>query len=112
MQHWYDGSWDYQTCTEFGFYQTCELNSTCMFVRGLVDLKHMLSVCDQFKISRSDVEKAIATTNDFYGALKPIDPSGKLGSCVMWINGEVDPWSELSVLGSPVAEQPILYVDG
>eukprot|EP01051_Picozoa_sp_SAG22_P000823 SAG22_NODE_27_length_29018_cov_465.809646_6_plen_138_part_00 len=28
--------WGYQTCTEFGFYQTCEVGSKCMFlqVRG------------------------------------------------------------------------------
>merc|ERR1712107_570455 len=94
--HWYGSSWDYQTRTEFGFYQTCELNSTCMFVRGLVDLDFMLFTCDQFNISRSDVEHAVAASNEFYGALHPTDPSGKLGSCVFWINGEVDPWSELS----------------
>lgn len=110
--HWYGSSWDYQTCTEFGFFQTCELNSTCMFVRGLVDLEYMLSTCDQFSIPRSDVEKAIVATNDFYGGLHPTDAHGKLGSCVMWINGEVDPWSELSVLSAPVPEQPVLYVGG
>merc|ERR1712232_1168667 len=109
---WYDARWDYQTCTEFGFYQTCELNSTCMFVRGLVDLEYMLSTCDQFGISRSEVEKGIAATNDFHGALQPKGLYGDLGSCVLWINGEVDPWSELSVLKSPGAGQPVLNVGG
>lgn len=109
---WYGSSWDYQTCTEFGFYQTCELNSTCMFVRGLVDLPYMLSTCDQFRIVAADVKKAIVATNDFYGALSPSGPQGKLGSCVYWVNGEVDPWSELGVLSSPSPEQPVLKVGG
>lgn len=110
---WYDASWDYQTCAEFGFYQTCELNSTCMFVRGLVDLKYVSSVCDaQFNISRGEVETAIARTNAHYGALKPSGVSDELGTCVMWINGEVDPWSTLGVKQSPSHLQPTLEVPG
>jgi len=83
-----------------------------MFVRGLVDLPYMLSTCDQFGIAAADVEKAIAATNDFYGALRPSGPHGKLGSCVYWVNGEVDPWSELGVLSAPSLEQPVLNVGG
>ena len=27
--------WGWQTCTEFGFYQTCEVGSRCFFTQGL-----------------------------------------------------------------------------
>lgn len=26
--------WGYQTCTEFAFYQTCEVGSNCFFTQG------------------------------------------------------------------------------
>ena len=27
-------SWQWQTCNEFGFYQTCEIDSQCPFAKG------------------------------------------------------------------------------
>jgi len=104
--------WLYQTCTEFGFYQTCSVNSSCMYVKGLVDVEAEASGCQQFGIAIPDISKNIATTNAHYGALQPTGPSDKLGSCVLWPNGEVDPWSALSVLQSPGESQPVLWVPG
>jgi len=109
---WYLDSWNYQKCTEFGFFKTCELNSACMYVRGLVDIDYMLTICDSFNISGKEVQKSIQSTNEHYGALEPIGPDGQVGSCVLWVNGEVDPWSELGVLEAPVPEQPVLHVPG
>ena len=39
--------WFYQTCTEFAFYQTCEVGSKCMYTQGLVTLDDYLSTCQQ-----------------------------------------------------------------
>eukprot|EP00928_Gymnodinium_smaydae_P009780 TRINITY_DN13669_c0_g1_i1.p1 TRINITY_DN13669_c0_g1~~TRINITY_DN13669_c0_g1_i1.p1 ORF type:complete len:498 (-),score=80.24 TRINITY_DN13669_c0_g1_i1:101-1594(-) len=104
--------WFYQTCTEFGFYQTCEVDSECMYVRGLVDVESMAGDCKKYGISTADISKNIEETNKHYGALNPTSPAGDLGSCVLWPNGEVDPWASLSVLKSPGAEQPVLWVPG
>lgn len=105
--------WDYQTCTEFGFYQTCDTGSDCPFVRGMLTLDwYIKTTCEKYGITKAEVEKNIEATNAHYGGLKPTGPDGKLGSCVMWPNGEVDPWSTLSVLDAPSKEQPVLYVDG
>jgi hypothetical protein len=38
-------SWPYQTCTEWGFYQTCELGSRCPFVQGYHNLTQSLRMC-------------------------------------------------------------------
>jgi len=104
--------WFYQTCTEFGFYQTCEKGSKCMFVQ-ITDVPFMANACeDLYGIKIADIEKNIETTNKHYGGLTPLGPDGKLGSCVLWPNGEVDPWAALSVLESPGVEQPVLWVDG
>mmetsp|Transcript_40468 Transcript_40468/g.88446 ORF Transcript_40468/g.88446 Transcript_40468/m.88446 type:complete len:581 (-) Transcript_40468:169-1911(-) len=104
--------WFYQTCNEFGFYQTCNVGSECMFVRGLMDLKLLSGPCEQYGISLQDISRNIELTNAHYGGLLPTGPTGDLGTCVLWPNGEVDPWSTLSVLKPPSDEQPALYVPG
>ena len=45
-------------------------------------------------------------TNSYYGGDKPA------GSCVLYPNGEVDPWHGLSVLKSPSPGIPVLWVPG
>merc|ERR1711988_102716 len=104
--------WYYQTCTEFGFYQTCLKNSSCMFPR-ITDVEFMASGCKQnYGIEIADISKNIEASNIHYGGLSPLAPTGKLGSCVVWPNGEVDPWATLSILKSPGPEQPTIWVEG
>lgn len=103
--------WFYQTCTEFGFYQTCLKDSNCMFVQNL-DVQAMAKGCKDYGISIPDIAENIKATNRHYGGLTPFGPSEKLGSCVVWPNGEVDPWATLSVLKSPGAAQPVIWVEG
>eukprot|EP00929_Paragymnodinium_shiwhaense_P018033 TRINITY_DN12798_c0_g1_i1.p1 TRINITY_DN12798_c0_g1~~TRINITY_DN12798_c0_g1_i1.p1 ORF type:complete len:541 (+),score=102.48 TRINITY_DN12798_c0_g1_i1:88-1623(+) len=104
--------WFYQTCTEFGFYQTCEDNSSCLYVRGLVDLASFMDECKQWNITADQIAASIEATNKHYGGLRPTDEKGQLGSRVLWPNGEVDPWASLSVLSSPGPAQPTLWVPG
>lgn len=103
--------WFYQTCKEFGFYQTCE--DDCMFVRGLANASYMASGCMKlFNITIEDVQSNIDSTNFHYGGLLPLDDKEHLGRCVMFPNGEVDPWSTCSVLQAPSPDLPVLYVYG
>ena len=37
--------WGYQTCTEFGFYQTCEVGSKCFFTQGYDTLNASVRSC-------------------------------------------------------------------
>jgi hypothetical protein len=104
--------WFWQTCTEFGFYQTCETNSSCFYTQGLITLEDYTQDCMRWGISPAEIQASIDATNAHYGGLRPTGPSGELGSCVMWPNGEVDPWAGLSVMEAPSADQPVLYVDG
>mmetsp|Transcript_1312 Transcript_1312/g.4564 ORF Transcript_1312/g.4564 Transcript_1312/m.4564 type:complete len:511 (+) Transcript_1312:65-1597(+) len=99
--------WYYQTCTEFAFYQTCEVGSKCMFTQGLVTLDGYLDSCQSsFGITAEEVAQNVAYTNEYYGGSEPA------GTRVMWPNGEVDPWQALSVLVQPNREQPIMMVTG
>uniref|UniRef100_A0A667XM59 Serine protease 16 n=1 Tax=Myripristis murdjan TaxID=586833 RepID=A0A667XM59_9TELE len=83
--------WLYQTCTEFGFYQTCE-DSSCPF-SGMLTLREKTKLCSLvFGISQYSLPGRIAFTNTYYGADNPQTHR------VLYVNGGVDPWQELSVL--------------
>jgi hypothetical protein len=108
--------WGYQTCAEWGFYQTCEIGSHCFYTQGLVELEDFTSMCPaQFNISVDQVYKNVASSNRHYGGLEPLGPAlTRNVSRIMWVNGDVDPWHALSVLEPPKdeAEQPTLMVSG
>lgn len=95
--------WGYQTCTEFGFYQTCESGSGCFFTQGLIDLNASLAFCgSDFGISRGAIADAIGRTNARYGGLRPdLHFGAEAATRIMYVNGDVDPWSALSILSSP-----------
>ena len=99
--------WGYQTCTEFGFYQTCDVGSQCFFTQGLQTLKQSLDYCKQaFGIDAMQVANNVHFSNLYYGGLHPS------GSRVLYVNGEVDPWRALSITNPPASQMPVLYVPG
>eukprot|EP00298_Acanthocystis_sp_HF-20_P008801 c17906_g1_i1.p1 GENE.c17906_g1_i1~~c17906_g1_i1.p1 ORF type:complete len:503 (-),score=237.15 c17906_g1_i1:59-1567(-) len=102
-----DACWNWQTCTEFGFYATCEIGSKCMFTQGLVSVETESQFCStQFGISLDAVQNNIDFTNAYYGAGNPE------GSRVLWPNGEIDPWHSLAILTPPNPQQSTLWVVG
>ncbi|XP_003271995.2 thymus-specific serine protease [Nomascus leucogenys] len=85
-----DRQWLYQTCTEFGFYVTCE-NPRCPFSQ-LPALPSQLDLCEQvFGLSALSVAQAVAQTNSYYGGQTPG------ANQVLFVNGDTDPWHVLSV---------------
>lgn len=99
--------WGYQTCAEFGFYQTCEIGSKCFFTQGYNTVNQSVSNCEaEFGVPAAQLYRNIEYTNSYYGADKPA------GSCVLYPNGEVDPWHGLGVLTAPTPEIPVLMVGG
>jgi len=107
--------WGYQTCAEWGFYQTCEVGSQCFYTQGLLLLDDFTNDCKQYGLSVDQVSKNIDASNAFYGGFDPLGPSlAHDVSRIMWVNGDVDPWHSLAVLSSPPdeKEQPTLMVSG
>ncbi|KFO33716.1 Thymus-specific serine protease [Fukomys damarensis] len=85
-----DRQWLYQTCTEFGFYVTCE-DPDCPFSE-LPALSSHLELCEQvFGLSASSVARAVVQTNSHYGGQAPG------ATRVLFVNGDTDPWHVLSV---------------
>merc|ERR1711972_940889 len=80
--------WGYQTCTEFGFYQTCEVGSDCFFTQGLVSFENANhkpnDFCVQiFNLSTPQTRAAIKRTDDYYAS--KVFSSTR----VIWVNGNV-----------------------
>uniref|UniRef100_A0A3B4YSE1 Thymus-specific serine protease-like n=1 Tax=Seriola lalandi dorsalis TaxID=1841481 RepID=A0A3B4YSE1_SERLL len=90
--------WTYQTCTEFGFYQTCE-DATCPF-SGMLTLQVDTQLCPLlFGISQHSLPARITFTNTYYGGDKPHTYR------VLYVNGGIDPWQELSVVQDRTEEE-------
>uniref|UniRef100_A0A672GTN3 Serine protease 16 n=1 Tax=Salarias fasciatus TaxID=181472 RepID=A0A672GTN3_SALFA len=96
--------WTYQTCTEFGFYQTCE-DAACPF-SGMITLQAQIQLCAAvFAISQHSLPSRIAFTNSYYGGRDPHTHR------VLYVNGGVDPWKELSVLGDREEAETVFIED-
>ena len=99
--------WGWQVCTEFGFFQTCEVGTECFFTQGLATLDSQMGYCSGFfGTPDSKVRDNIAQSNIYYGGRD----SG--GSCLLYPNGEVDPWHSQSIIHSNNPNVQTLWVPG
>lgn len=99
--------WTYQTCVEFGFYQTSDLKTQPF--GHYFDTDYYVKQCaDVFgdKLKASLVRDSIAVTNNFYGGLRP-----QLRK-VVFPNGSLDPWHALGVLKDLSSDVTALYING
>jgi len=101
--------WVYQTCNEFGFIQSCEEGTDCPFPHLTSESSadyYIRKFCEPWGITREVLTAKVAATNAKYGGLNP------KGSCVFWVNGNVDPWHLLAITESDDPLMPALVVDG
>eukprot|EP00286_Rhodomonas_abbreviata_P001794 CAMPEP_0181289514 /NCGR_PEP_ID=MMETSP1101-20121128/921_1 /TAXON_ID=46948 /ORGANISM="Rhodomonas abbreviata, Strain Caron Lab Isolate" /LENGTH=382 /DNA_ID=CAMNT_0023393737 /DNA_START=329 /DNA_END=1477 /DNA_ORIENTATION=+ len=99
--------WLYQTCTEWGFYQTCNVGTDCPYTQGLHDINVDYDICQQaFGVSPEQVNYQIQHGNAVYGG------SDIQSSRIIFTNGQIDPWQANGVLEEPNAEEPVLMVTG
>lgn len=90
-------------CTEFGFYQTCEINSNCPYSKGHHGVDLDFEICEKaFGIEAKEVKESIQSTLEYYGGWDLIPGDDKSGALegqkrLIFVNGDADPWSELSV---------------
>ncbi|XP_051534522.1 thymus-specific serine protease [Myxocyprinus asiaticus] len=99
--------WQYQTCTEFGFYETCE-DESCLFSH-LITLQSQAELCSRlFNISQSSLPFSVDFTNQYYGGNRPQTQR------VLYVNGNIDPWAELSVVWNDtvVDNERVILIDG
>lgn len=100
-------AWEYQTCRNFGFYQTCEKGSECIYTRGSHYVNKDLNICETvFGMDAATVYANVEETNEKY--FNRLSEATR----VMYVNGEVDPWHGLSQLTPLNDETPVLMVTG
>ncbi|CAK1554854.1 unnamed protein product [Leptosia nina] len=99
--------WIYQTCTEFGFYQTSsgevdlfgDQFGIDFFVQQCVDIFGK-------KFNKDFINKGIKWTNSEYGAMEITAPK------VVYVHGSVDPWHALGMTKTRANDAPAIFVKG
>lgn len=98
--------WIFQTCTEFGYYQTCDANTACPF-STFMNLQQDLSICqDVFGLSPDSVKNSVMNTNTWFGSNTTVAPR------VVYVDGTIDPWHSLAVIQTLAPESPAVLIDG
>ena len=124
------GVGQYQTCSEFGFYQTCNSDSSCPYGRGYHEVSRDLEVCQAvFGIDPGTVKSNINSTLTYYGGWKLTPNTGeqtgpRISSMVedgedtldgqkriIFVTGDVDPWTELALTDGN-GDHPSISVQG
>jgi len=95
--------WTYQTCTEFGYFQTTD--SANQPFGDLVPLSFYTDICrDAFGFH---FNPRINDTNDFYGGNNPVGATN-----ILFVNGDIDPWHALSITHDLTPTLQAILIDG
>ncbi|XP_024883400.1 putative serine protease K12H4.7 [Temnothorax curvispinosus] len=99
--------WMYQTCTEFGFFQTSTGQSNVFGNNFPVEFFAQQCV-DIFgpRYSMNLLKSAVARTNILYGALNLQVTN------VVFVHGSIDPWHVLGITQSSNQQAPAIYIKG
>ncbi|KAH8364276.1 hypothetical protein KR084_005086 [Drosophila pseudotakahashii] len=99
--------WTYQTCHEFGFYQTSENQADTFGSRFGIDyfIRQCMDVFSK-NMNAKFLELVVSGTNDNYGALKPKTTN------VLYVHGSIDPWHALGLVKSSDPALPTIYIEG
>eukprot|EP01136_Pigoraptor_vietnamica_P001225 Opistho-1_new@27578 len=103
-------SWLYQTCQEFGYYQTTDSPTSHVF-GNLFPLPFSLKICrDVFDgedlYTDADFQNRISWTNAYYGGVKVVATN------ILHVHGTIDPWHALGITSSTDPQQPAILITG
>jgi len=103
-------NWFYQTCSEFGYYQTTDAANNTAFYGSLIPVNWYVQQCAQIygpKFGNASVYANIDKTNSMYHG-----QNGYNGTMVILPNGLADPWHTLGVLTPPNAQDQTVLIAG
>nr|XP_019950417.1 PREDICTED: thymus-specific serine protease [Paralichthys olivaceus] len=96
--------WVYQTCTEFGFYQSTD--SPNQPFTGFPLVYHVKQCADYYNVSAEQLAEAVAQTNEYYGGYDI------RSSRIVFPNGSIDPWHALGITQDITANLPAVFIKG
>ncbi|XP_017048577.1 putative serine protease K12H4.7 [Drosophila ficusphila] len=99
--------WTYQTCHEFGFYQTSDNQEDTFGGRFGVDffIRQCMDVFSK-NMDAKFLDLVVSGTNANYGALNPKTTN------VLFVHGSIDPWHALGLVKSSNPALPTIYIEG
>ncbi|CAN9511156.1 unnamed protein product [Ophioblennius macclurei] len=96
--------WIYQTCSEFGFYQSTD-SPNQPFIG--FPLQYQVKQCAGFyNISAEQVAEAVVQTNEYYGGYDI------RSSRIVFPNGSIDPWHALGITQDIGPDLPAVFIKG
>ncbi|XP_008307002.1 thymus-specific serine protease [Cynoglossus semilaevis] len=96
--------WVYQTCTEFGFYQSTD--SPNQPFTGF-PLTYQVKQCAEFyNVSAQQIAEAVLQTNEYYGGYDI------RSSRIVFPNGSIDPWHALGITEDITSSLPAVFIKG
>lgn len=101
--------WTWQTCTQFGYYQTCEDRNVCPLSLYMTLDSNTQQCADLFgpQFTATLNANRVSATNDMLGS------TGIAMDRIIFVNGNVDPWHMLSLYNSSnTAARPSVFIDG
>ncbi|XP_033217325.1 putative serine protease K12H4.7 [Belonocnema kinseyi] len=99
--------WIFQTCTEYGYYQTTDPEKSIF--GSILTIEYFNQLCgDVFGEGYDKIllDKGVRRTNVMYGGKLPDVKN------VLFVNGNIDPWHALSVLNDLNESSPSILIDG
>lgn len=98
--------WTYQTCTEFGYFQTTNSEKSHLF-SNTMPLEYFTEMCSSlFGLGSDEVSKAVDATNTFYGG------KNVSGTNIIFPNGSIDPWHVLSITSTTAPTLHAIFIEG
>ncbi|XP_015116043.1 putative serine protease K12H4.7 [Diachasma alloeum] len=99
--------WTYQTCTEFGFFQTSTAKP--MLFSETFPVEFFVQQCSDIFGPRYNIHllgNAVERTNTLYGGLH-LEVTN-----VVYVHGSIDPWHALGITKSSNPNTPAFYING
>ncbi|XP_039985788.1 thymus-specific serine protease [Xiphias gladius] len=96
--------WVYQTCTEFGFYQSTD--SPNQPFTGFPIEYYVKQCADFYNVSAEQLAEAVAQTNEYYGGYEI------RSSRIVFPNGSIDPWHALGITQDIAPDLPAVFITG
>jgi hypothetical protein len=99
--------WTYQTCTEFGYYQTSDFASQPFGHNFSLDF--FIKQCEDIygaQFNQALNQRGINSTNTYYGGY------GLKVKNVVFPNGSVDPWHALGIVKDLSPDATAIFIQG
>lgn len=99
--------WWYQTCTEFGWYQTSTASNPAFGDR--ITLDYFLNLCQSLydeSFNSTFIVDQIDRTNTFYGS------TSIPASRIVFLHGSLDPWHPVGLYSPILDSYTVIFIKG